>query len=141
MGSRGCGRIGRAASLAVVTILIRRLAARAGTLDEAIGQEHRLDRIVGLSDLTPGDVAGIPQPLERAMPVIGIGASRQQPPVASLRLFLVVQVAFAAAVGVLESFRARKKLARNPQFIVTLAAIAIVGFLLALLMHSNLIPG
>jgi formate hydrogenlyase subunit 4 len=49
-------------------------------------------------------------------------------------LFFGIQAAFAAAIGMMESFRARKKMMKNPQFIVTLSSIALVGFILALLM-------
>lgn len=53
--------------------------------------------------------------------------------------FLAVQAVFAVAIGLMESFRARKKLAKNPQFIVTLSSIALVGFILVLLLTRNLI--
>jgi predicted ATP-grasp superfamily ATP-dependent carboligase len=39
----------------------------------------------------------------------------------------------------MESFRARKKMMKNPQFIVTLSSIALVGFILSLLMIYQLI--
>ncbi|MCX6284811.1 MAG: NADH-quinone oxidoreductase subunit H [Bacteroidetes bacterium] len=54
-------------------------------------------------------------------------------------IFLLVQAAFAAAIGLMESFRARKKLAKNPQFIVTLSSIALIAFILVLLLTRNLI--
>jgi formate hydrogenlyase subunit 4 len=54
-------------------------------------------------------------------------------------LFLLIQLAFAAAIGLMESFRARKKMARNPQFIVTLSSIALIGFILVLLASLKLI--
>jgi formate hydrogenlyase subunit 4 len=53
--------------------------------------------------------------------------------------FLLVQAGFAAVIGLMESFRARKKLAKNPQFIVTLSSIALVAFLVVLLLTRNLI--
>ncbi len=56
-----------------------------------------------------------------------------------LILFFLIQVIFAALIGFLESFRARKKLSRNPQFIVTLSSIALIGFILALLITFNMI--
>jgi len=59
--------------------------------------------------------------------------------ITNVLLFLVVQAAFAAAIGVMESFRARKKLAKNPQFIVTLSSIALIAFILVLLLTRNLI--
>jgi len=57
----------------------------------------------------------------------------------NVSIFLAVQAAFAAAIGLMESFRARKKLAKNPQFIVTLSSIALIGFILVLLLTRNLI--
>lgn len=54
-------------------------------------------------------------------------------------LFLLVQAGFAAVIGLMESFRARKKLAKNPQFIVTLSSIALLAFLVVLLLTRNLI--
>lgn len=56
-----------------------------------------------------------------------------------LILFFGIQVVFAALIGAMESFRARKKLARNPQFIVTLSSIALVAFILVLLITYNLV--
>ena len=57
----------------------------------------------------------------------------------NVSIFLVVEAVFAAAIGLMESFRARKKLAKNPQFIVTLSSIALIGFILVLLLTRNLI--
>jgi formate hydrogenlyase subunit 4 len=58
---------------------------------------------------------------------------------ARLALFFAVQLAFAALIGILESFRARKKMARNPQFIVTLSSIALVAFIVVLLITFKMI--
>lgn len=55
-------------------------------------------------------------------------------------LSLVIQSLFASLIGFLESFRARKKLAKNPQFIFTLSSIAMVAFILILLIIF-IIPG
>ena len=52
------GRVGGAAVLAVVAVLVGRAAARAGALDVAVGQEHALGRVVELLHRAPGDVAG-----------------------------------------------------------------------------------
>ncbi len=52
---------------------------------------------------------------------------------------IVVQALFAGVIGLLESFRARKKMNRNPQFIVTLSSIALVGFFMALLFTFHMI--
>jgi len=56
-----------------------------------------------------------------------------------IALFFGIQAAFAASIGLMESFRARKKMMKNPQFIVTLSSIALVGFILSLLMMYQLI--
>lgn len=56
-----------------------------------------------------------------------------------LGLFFGIQLVFAASIGLMESFRARKKMIKNPQFIVTLSSIALVGFILSLLMMYQLI--
>jgi formate hydrogenlyase subunit 4 len=61
------------------------------------------------------------------------------PVAARLGLFFCVQVAFASLIGLMESFRARKKLAKNPQFIVTLSSIALVAFILVLLITFKMI--
>jgi formate hydrogenlyase subunit 4 len=54
-------------------------------------------------------------------------------------LYFGIQVLFAGSIGILESFRARKKLMGNPQFIVTLSSIALIAFFLILLLKYNLI--
>jgi len=56
-----------------------------------------------------------------------------------LALFFGIQVVFSGSIGLMESFRARKKMMKNPQFIVTLSSIALVGFILSLLMIYQLI--
>jgi len=58
---------------------------------------------------------------------------------ANVMVFLLVQVVFASAAGIMESFRARKKMAKNPQFIVTLSTIALLAFIFILLFTLNLI--
>ena len=45
-------------------------------------------------------------------------------------LYFGIQFLFAGSIGVLESFRARKKMMKNPQFIVTLSSIALIAFFL-----------
>ncbi|NCA77340.1 MAG: formate hydrogenlyase [Alphaproteobacteria bacterium] len=60
-------------------------------------------------------------------------------PAAGLVLSFAIQVVFAGMIGLMESFRARKKLARNPQFIVTLSSIALVAFILVLLINFKMI--
>jgi len=54
-------------------------------------------------------------------------------------LFLLVQVVFAMIVGLLESFRARNKMNKNPKFILTLSAIALIAFMIILILTEKLI--
>ena len=54
-------------------------------------------------------------------------------------IYLGVQVLFAFSIGILESFRARKKLIKNPQFIITLSSIALLAFVLCLLLINQMI--
>ena len=59
-------RIGRAAVLAVVAVLVRGAALRTFALDVALGQEHLLHRIEGLLDLARGDQAlAVQRPVDR----------------------------------------------------------------------------
>jgi len=59
------------------------------------------------------------------------------PHYAQIIFFFIVQVTFAVTVGGLESFKARNKMVKNPQFIVVLSAIAIVAFLTALIITEK----
>lgn len=52
---------------------------------------------------------------------------------------LTVQLAFAVTVGLLETFRTRNKMDKNPQWIIMLTAIAIVTFLTALILTQKII--
>jgi len=52
--------------------------------------------------------------------------------------FFIIQVIFAGLIGFLESFRARKKIVKNPQFIVTLSSIALIAFILCILLINNI---
>jgi len=54
-------------------------------------------------------------------------------------VYFLIQGIFAALIGMMESFRARKKMAKNPQFIVTLSSIALVAFILVLLITFKMI--
>jgi formate hydrogenlyase subunit 4 len=54
-------------------------------------------------------------------------------------VYFIIQVVFAILIGLMESFRARKKMAKNPQFIVTLSSIALVAFILVLLITFKMI--
>jgi formate hydrogenlyase subunit 4 len=56
-----------------------------------------------------------------------------------LAAFILIQIGFAVTVGFLESFRARNKLVKNPQWIIMLSAIAIVTFLAALMISQKLV--
>jgi len=53
-------------------------------------------------------------------------------------LFILVQVLFAVIIGLLESFRARNKMNKNPKFILTVSAIATIAFVVILIMTSKL---
>jgi formate hydrogenlyase subunit 4 len=54
-------------------------------------------------------------------------------------LFFGIQFMFALIIGLLESFRARNKMFRNAQFILTLSAIALLAFVVVLILTSKLI--
>ncbi|MBN1413555.1 MAG: NADH-quinone oxidoreductase subunit H [Bacteroidales bacterium] len=56
-----------------------------------------------------------------------------------IALFLMVQVAFAVIVGLIESFRARNKMNKNPKFILALSAITWLAFIIILLLTDKLI--
>ncbi len=53
--------------------------------------------------------------------------------------FFLVLSAFAVNVGILESFRARNKMEKNPQWIIMLAAIAVLIFLTTLIITQKII--
>jgi formate hydrogenlyase subunit 4 len=54
-------------------------------------------------------------------------------------IFIAVIFVFAVIVGLMESFRARAKMEKNPQFILTLSSIAAIAFLVALIITNKLI--
>lgn len=54
-------------------------------------------------------------------------------------LFFIIQLVFAIVVGLLESFRARNKMDKNPKFILSLSAIAIIAFMVVLVMTKKII--
>ena len=64
-------RVGGATGLAVVAVLVGGAALRALALDEAVGQEHLLDRVVELLDGAHVDQPGRP---ELQVDVVGAGA-------------------------------------------------------------------
>jgi formate hydrogenlyase subunit 4 len=53
--------------------------------------------------------------------------------------YVVIQIIYASLVGGLETFRARNKIATNPQWIITLSAIGILIFLGMLAINGKLI--
>lgn len=53
-------------------------------------------------------------------------------------LFLTVQILSAITIGLLESFRARNKMNKNPKFILTISAISIIAFMVILIMTNKL---
>jgi len=53
--------------------------------------------------------------------------------------FFGIMAVFALAVGLLEAFRARNKMEKNPQWIIMLSAIAVVTFLTVLIITQKLI--
>ena len=54
-------------------------------------------------------------------------------------LFLTVQVVFAIIIGLIESFRARNKMNKNPKFILTISSIAWIAFVVILILTNKLI--
>lgn len=58
---------------------------------------------------------------------------------AQLGIFFIVQFIFAVSVGVLESFKARNKMAKNSQWILALSALAILGFLSVLIITGKIV--
>jgi formate hydrogenlyase subunit 4 len=53
-------------------------------------------------------------------------------------LFIVTQTLFAGLIGALESFRARHKMVKNSQYILTLTAITVVAFVVVLILTNKL---
>jgi len=53
--------------------------------------------------------------------------------------YLVVQILYASLVGVLETFRGRNKMEKNPQWIITISAVGILIFLGMLAINGKLI--
>ena len=56
-----------------------------------------------------------------------------------IAVFIGIQALFAVVVGLLESFRARNKMEKNPQWIIILSAIAVVSFLTTLIITQKII--
>jgi formate hydrogenlyase subunit 4 len=53
-------------------------------------------------------------------------------------LFFATQLIVASIIGLMESFRARNKLVKNPQFILTLSTIALIAFVVVLILTNKL---
>jgi hypothetical protein len=51
---------------------------------------------------------------------------------------LLIAVLFGVMVGLLESFRARNKMARNPQFILTLSAVSLLFFFTVMIIANRI---
>lgn len=58
---------------------------------------------------------------------------------AQIALFIGIQVIFATAIGYLESFRARNKMVKNSQYILTVSAIAVIAFVIVLILTNKII--
>ncbi len=56
-------------------------------------------------------------------------------------VFLVIQISCAVLIGISESFRARNKMLKNPQWILTLSAISLIVFLAALILTHKITLG
>ena len=56
-----------------------------------------------------------------------------------IAVYLGVQIVFACLVGILEAFKARNKMDKNPQWIIVLSAISIVAFLTTLIITQKII--
>jgi formate hydrogenlyase subunit 4 len=52
-------------------------------------------------------------------------------------LFFAVQIVYAAIIGLIESFRARNKMNKNPKYILTISAIAWIAFVIILLLTGK----
>lgn len=53
--------------------------------------------------------------------------------------FLVIQIFIALAVGLIESFRARNKMNKNPKYILTISGVAWIAFIVILLLGERFI--
>ncbi len=75
--------------------------------------------------LTGGLVANLLMPREGSMGL-------------AIAVFFFVQLTLAIMVGLLESFRARNKLARNPQWLLTQVSVALLIFFFALMIKNKM---
>lgn len=60
------------------------------------------------------------------------------PMVLNIGIFFLTQLLFAVIVGLLESFRARNKMYKNPQFLLTMSGIALLAFFTVLILTHKL---
>lgn len=58
---------------------------------------------------------------------------------AQILIALGVQIIFAVTVGLLESFRARNRMKRNPQFVLTLTSVAVLVYFVVLILTHKLV--
>lgn len=56
-----------------------------------------------------------------------------------IAMFIGVQIVLAFLIGIIEAFKARNKMNKNPQWIIMLSAIAVVSFLTALIITQKII--
>ncbi len=54
-------------------------------------------------------------------------------------LYLGIQIVFAAIIGIMESFRARNKMVKNSEYILTVFSIALIAFVIVLILTNKLI--
>jgi formate hydrogenlyase subunit 4 len=54
-------------------------------------------------------------------------------------LFNLIQISFAVLIGLLESFRARNKMSKNPHFILTLTAVSFIAFIIIIIITGKIV--
>lgn len=59
-------------------------------------------------------------------------------PVWQVASFILLQMLFAAGVGYVESFRARNKMAMNPQFILSISAISLILIFVIIILNNKI---
>lgn len=55
-----------------------------------------------------------------------------------ISLFIIIQFIFAVIIGLLESFRARNKMGKNPHFILTLTAVSFIAFVIIIIITGKI---
>ncbi|OFX77788.1 MAG: hypothetical protein A2X12_12080 [Bacteroidetes bacterium GWE2_29_8] len=53
-------------------------------------------------------------------------------------IFIVTQISFAVIIGFLESFNPRNKVVKNPQYLLTISAISLLAFVIALILTNKI---